>query len=179
VKYAIAILGIACLVAAAPAIACTTDGDCDDLNVCNGMETCDPVMAICREGTALVCDDGDQCTVDTCDPILGCIFVPNFNCRFEIGLRDALDLLARSTARQAGGPAMRRRLIRQVEALHRLITRYSLRRFCRLDTRFQRLVTILVARGRIDRMLGRGLLADVPSCSPQIVSSAVFGHPAA
>jgi hypothetical protein len=45
---------------------------CDDGNVCNGVETCDP-QAGCQPGTPLVCDDGSLCNgVETCDPQLGC-----------------------------------------------------------------------------------------------------------
>src|SRR5262245_38724142 len=60
---------------------------CDDHNACNGLETCDPASG-CHAGTPLTCghgnactletgctpcaskadcDDGDQCTTDTCD----------------------------------------------------------------------------------------------------------------
>ena len=62
--------------------ACTTDGqpdsgecyvavDCDDGNVCNGVETCDPATG-CSQCTA-VCDDDNACTDDTCDPATGCV----------------------------------------------------------------------------------------------------------
>ena len=44
---------------------------CDNDNVCDGAESCDP-SAGCRAGTPLVCDDSDPCTVDTCDPASGC-----------------------------------------------------------------------------------------------------------
>ena len=43
---------------------------CSDGSVCNGLETC--VGGVCTPGTALDCDDGNSCTVDSCDPIAGC-----------------------------------------------------------------------------------------------------------
>ncbi|OWY63863.1 hypothetical protein B7486_50555, partial [cyanobacterium TDX16] len=49
---------------------CVVDGDCDDGDACNGAETC--VAGTCQPGTPLVCDDGNACTDDTCDPMLGC-----------------------------------------------------------------------------------------------------------
>ena len=45
---------------------------CDDQDVCNGIETCDPVDG-CQSGTPLACDDGNLCTDDSCDPATGCL----------------------------------------------------------------------------------------------------------
>jgi cysteine-rich repeat protein len=64
-------------------LAACTDGvctggpqrSCDDGNVCDGAETCDPATG-CKSGTALVCDDGDACTTDGCDPGAGCTTAP-------------------------------------------------------------------------------------------------------
>jgi len=67
--------------------ACTTDGTCSagvctgittvangtpcaDGDACNGDETCQ--SGTCTAGTALDCDDGKECTTDTCDSQLGC-----------------------------------------------------------------------------------------------------------
>src|SRR5690606_16283601 len=52
---------------------CTSDASCDDENACNGIESCDLSAHTCVAGTAPNCDDGSQCTVDTCDPALGCV----------------------------------------------------------------------------------------------------------
>src|SRR5262245_52581106 len=41
---------------------------CADANVCNGAETCQG--GLCAPGTALDCNDGDDCTVDTCNAVL-------------------------------------------------------------------------------------------------------------
>lgn len=51
---------------------CEVNGDCDDNDVCNGLETCDSNL-VCQAGTPLVCDDGLFCNgLETCDPISGC-----------------------------------------------------------------------------------------------------------
>lgn len=47
--------------------------DCQDGDQCDGTETCDSGTGSCISGTALVCDDGSACTVDSCDAILGCV----------------------------------------------------------------------------------------------------------
>ncbi len=43
---------------------------CSDDNACNGLELCD-ASGDCLAGSAPVIDDGDPCTVDSCDPALG------------------------------------------------------------------------------------------------------------
>ncbi|MCB9611465.1 MAG: hypothetical protein H6721_31040 [Sandaracinus sp.] len=69
-------------------IECTTDGcdeeadacvyetdatSCQDGNLCNGQEQC--VVGVgCLAGPRLVCNDGDPCTVGSCDPETGCAF---------------------------------------------------------------------------------------------------------
>ncbi|MEO0324173.1 MAG: putative metal-binding motif-containing protein [Myxococcota bacterium] len=45
---------------------------CDDGDICTGAETCDQVLG-CVEGIPLNCSDGDSCTVDQCDPAVGCL----------------------------------------------------------------------------------------------------------
>ena len=54
---------------------CTTSADCDDGNLCNGVETCDAGQ--CLAGTPLACTDGNPCTTDSCDALTGCQFVDN------------------------------------------------------------------------------------------------------
>ncbi len=56
---------------------CAFDGDCDDGDPCNGLETC--VGGICQPGTPPNCDDGNPCTDDSCDPVVGCVNIPNTN----------------------------------------------------------------------------------------------------
>jgi hypothetical protein len=51
-------------------LACTQDSDCNDLNACNGVETC--VAGFCTAGTPIVCDDNNACNgVETCVPSTG------------------------------------------------------------------------------------------------------------
>jgi len=45
---------------------------CADGTVCNGAEVC--VQGKCKAGVPLVCVDGNECTQDVCDPVLGCQF---------------------------------------------------------------------------------------------------------
>ncbi len=44
---------------------CDSDAECDDSLWCNGTETCN--VGKCQLGTAVQCDDGVSCTIDTCD----------------------------------------------------------------------------------------------------------------
>jgi cysteine-rich repeat protein len=48
---------------------------CADADVCDGAETCDGA-GHCQGGMPLVCDDGDACTRDECDPGAGCLHEP-------------------------------------------------------------------------------------------------------
>lgn len=43
---------------------CASDEDCDDGEACNGVETCQDTT--CVGGTAMDCDDNDECTEDSC-----------------------------------------------------------------------------------------------------------------
>jgi len=52
---------------------------CDDGNVCNGVETCNPASG-CVAGTPLACNDGNNCTDDSCDAAIGCFLVNNHSC---------------------------------------------------------------------------------------------------
>ena len=56
------------------AAACVSDTECDDADVCNGVETC--IGGVCQPGTPLDCSDGNPCTADGCDPVAGCQYVP-------------------------------------------------------------------------------------------------------
>jgi len=47
-----------------------TGASCSDGNVCNGEETCNGA-GTCLAGTLIAIDDGDWCTADSCDPVLG------------------------------------------------------------------------------------------------------------
>jgi len=45
-----------------------TNSICDDSQYCNGAETCDALLG-CQGGTAPICDDNVDCTVDSCDEV--------------------------------------------------------------------------------------------------------------
>jgi len=58
------------LIDEAPAFFSCMDGD-----LCNGVESC--VDGHCEAGIPWACDDGNGCTDDSCDAVLGCQFVYN------------------------------------------------------------------------------------------------------
>lgn len=45
---------------------CDRDGECDDGFACNGIERCGP-DGVCAAGEPTRCDDGVDCTIDSCD----------------------------------------------------------------------------------------------------------------
>lgn len=49
---------------------------CDDGNACTLGDSC--IDGVCA-GVLRTCDDDNTCTIDTCDPELGCLFTPNIN----------------------------------------------------------------------------------------------------
>ncbi|MBI5531669.1 MAG: hypothetical protein HY898_03065 [Deltaproteobacteria bacterium] len=48
---------------------------CDDQNACTQGDRCDGAGQ-CAAGHPIICDDGNPCTVDSCDPATGCVFSP-------------------------------------------------------------------------------------------------------
>ncbi|HIA04333.1 MAG TPA: hypothetical protein EYN66_20975, partial [Myxococcales bacterium] len=61
-----------------PGCACSADVGivsanvkCSDGNACNGLEKC--IIGVCQAGAALLCDDKNVCTADSCDPLSGCV----------------------------------------------------------------------------------------------------------
>ncbi len=48
---------------------------CDDGSACTIGDAC--VAGSCTPGVPTVCGDDNPCTDDVCDPVLGCVFVPN------------------------------------------------------------------------------------------------------
>ncbi len=68
--------GIACtLDTCAPGIGCqhsTGDGPCDDGSYCTIGEQC--IGGACGGGSPALCDDGNDCTSNGCDPPTGCTF---------------------------------------------------------------------------------------------------------
>jgi len=51
---------------------CVVGEPCDDGNACTGADSCNS-DGVCT-GTALVCEDNNPCTTDSCDPAKGCTF---------------------------------------------------------------------------------------------------------
>jgi hypothetical protein len=51
-----------------------TAGPCDDGDMCTLDDVCKG--GVCSPGLALVCEDDNPCTQNTCEAILGCLFVP-------------------------------------------------------------------------------------------------------
>ena len=54
------------------------DVPCDDGNVCTDVDTCNE-DGVCVGAETLMCHDSNDCTSDTCDNELGCVFVPRAN----------------------------------------------------------------------------------------------------
>jgi N-acetylneuraminic acid mutarotase len=50
--------------------------DCDNGNVCDGYEHCDGYGSCVSSGPIYCFGDENPCTYDTCDPILGCQYIP-------------------------------------------------------------------------------------------------------
>jgi len=48
---------------------------CTDDNVCSLDDACEGMS--CKSKSAAICDDSNICTNDSCDPITGCVFLPN------------------------------------------------------------------------------------------------------
>ena len=60
----------------ADAVCAGETASCDDGDKCNGAESCDS-GAGCKPGTPLNCDDGMECTTDSCSALAGCQFAPD------------------------------------------------------------------------------------------------------
>lgn len=100
---AAALLAVAML--AGPAAACVTNAECDDLDVCNGVETCQ--AGVCVPGGPLVCDDGNACTTNVCDPLAGCVYPASDGCmiagrKIKLGARGDLRLTVQAEPEIAG-----------------------------------------------------------------------------
>jgi hypothetical protein len=67
---------------------CTNDADCNDGVFCNGTETC--LREECYAGMPANCDDGNACTIDTCDMDAdGCSYEVAMGC--DAGVPGATD----------------------------------------------------------------------------------------
>jgi hypothetical protein len=59
--------GSQCNEATDQCVNCLTDADCNNSVFCDGAEVCNTVTGICGPGTPPNCDDGIDCTFDTCN----------------------------------------------------------------------------------------------------------------
>jgi uncharacterized protein YkwD len=57
---------------------CLSDADCDDANLCT-LDSCDPLVGCTSVEVPDACDDGVDCTVDSCAPQTGCNHLPDGN----------------------------------------------------------------------------------------------------
>jgi hypothetical protein len=64
--------------------------NCDNANVCDGVSKCDG-QGKCRTGPAPVVDDGNACTIDSCDPARGAAHEAVAIDDFDECTRDACD----------------------------------------------------------------------------------------
>jgi hypothetical protein len=95
---------------------------CNDSNACNGNETCDPVLG-CQAGATPNCNDGDECTADSCDPDVGCVNDGHPNmavCR----LVSVIDLITETSPDLVGGENVKKRLLRKVTGALRAMQKF-------------------------------------------------------
>ena len=76
----------------------TSTNACSNNDICDGLETCDPGTGACTPGTPTPdilagCNDFITCTVDSCDPIDGCVHDPGTGTPGVICLIDQLRAL--------------------------------------------------------------------------------------
>ena len=82
---------------------CTTDGECDDGLYCNGVEVCNG--GTCVAGPAVVCDDGVDCTLDSCNEATdSCASTPNDNACDNGLFCDGVETCDEFTGCQSGTP---------------------------------------------------------------------------
>jgi len=133
---------------------------CGDNDVCNGVETCDPGSGTCLQGTPLVCDDGDECTTEVCDPISGCSSVgqPGLDgalCELdalieEIKGRPFSSIQGRKLPRKLVRLALRARV--KVAFAQRSANRKAMQLMKASDRKLQLFVTIVTRSFGLDRM---------------------------
>lgn len=94
---------------------CTTDDDCQDGNRCNGREFCMAEFGCMPAEEPFVCDDGNDCTIDRCDPSVpagsdgqagGCVYVCD-STRPECGCSGAPTCNGRFSLPGASGSCIR------------------------------------------------------------------------
>lgn len=181
-------VGVLVVARASVSMACAVAADCDDRNVCNGFETCDAATGQCLPGTPLNCDDGNPCTVDSCEPSAGgCVHPVTGNAMLcyvaviDEQLAQADTLLRGTKADKLSGPSTKRRLIHHVVTMRRLLEKvvrpadpargaFAARwgRVCHVSARLRTLVLRDESRGTFDTRVAQSLLALVPDCFPRL-----------
>lgn len=64
-----------CVAGSCEILECLADSECDDGNLCNGVEFC-AADGLCGAGPPLSCGEPSACAAPACDPLLGCVDVP-------------------------------------------------------------------------------------------------------
>jgi cysteine-rich repeat protein len=88
---------------------------CDDGNPCTLAERC--IGTTCTSSTALDCDDRDACTIDRCDPTIGCVRDQ------RTGFESVTCVLDRDTIANGCGPAVPRPLQDSIARIRSLVDR--------------------------------------------------------
>ena len=73
---AVSCVDVSCVEGLDRCVPIPNDTSCDDHDVCNGTEVCDPRAGCGPAPARLDCSDGDSCTADHCDPVMGCSWAP-------------------------------------------------------------------------------------------------------
>jgi hypothetical protein len=145
-----------------------TPQQCGDDNLCNGTEECNDQTGVCEAGTPVICDDGDECTIDNpCDPKLGCSFtrVPNFVvCRLD----QISSLVRGANAFDVGGRRRQKVLLKRLAGARRkaqlgLIATgpRAIQHLRKADRRLQSFMGLLqlgIFKGRVQAEMGSTLL---------------------
>jgi Tol biopolymer transport system component len=106
--------------------ACTTDAcsggvcvgtpnACDNGDACDGLETCDSGTGICSPGTPPNCNDFVDCTADSCDPLLGCVYGLPSGPEGIICMLDQMRATILESQFGSVSPKLRKRLLRTID----------------------------------------------------------------
>ena len=150
-----------------------TPVSCLDGNVCNGTETCDPSTGACVSGPPLNCDDGDACTIDSCDPVVGCLHVADPLC-LSVNL-----LFATSSAPPAalGGSASQQQLVTLLTTTRKNVelanlkpkrARRAYKRAYRALVKYQRKIRKGMQRHKFDVDVASELMRQVDRLMPEL-----------
>jgi hypothetical protein len=153
---------------------------CDDQNACNGVETCDQTLG-CQIGVTPNCNDNDDCTIDSCDPLLGCVNtgVPNAGVCRLIAVINAVNA---TDPALLGGAGVKKRILRKLNAALRVtqkfytgnprLQRTNQRRALRRIDGAVHLVQTGLIKGTLDPAVGDHLL-DLMSDASRDIQQAI------